>query len=497
MKLEQAKRRAKNDLVFFSEYFLSHLLKCATPAFHREIYQLLSTEKRLAIAAPRSFAKSTVIDIIYTLHELLYGTGQDILIVSNSGALAIEWVRRVKLELELNERLKQIFGEQTSDKWTEDHIILRNGNQLRGKGRGYQIRGFRPTRVILDDLEDDEMVRSKDQRDKLKEWFLGALLNTLEPNQQLIYIGTLLHPLSLLKQIVTGDDPMFKSWTKRLYKALVEGQNRELSSIWPEKWSLEALVQRQEEIGPQKFESEYMNNPIADATVIFHPNTYKYYDLQPQPEEIEIIITGFDLIGSTKDFEGKAYVAFVTLAKIRTGQIYCLDARRGHWTKDEVVEQFIEVYLAHQPQVMAGEEVNFMQIVYEYLVEKARARGIYLPLQGIKLGSYTTNDPTKKAKDKVSRALTVQPVFTQGLWYMRRDQRELYEELSTFPASDYFDQVDAMVHALHIITGRIKMEALGGTTNPYNLPAPMTNQAPMDRFYKARGLILDDPRRGI
>lgn len=490
---EQLKRKCKDDLTLFADTFLSHVLKCKTPEFHREIYELLKTETRLALAAPRSFAKSTITDVIYTLHCLLYGTREDILIISNSGALADEWVRKVKLELELNEKIKEVFGEQQSEKWTQDHIILRNGNQLRAKGRGYQIRGFRPTKVILDDLEDDEMVRSKEQRDKLGEWFLGALLNTLEPNQQLIYIGTLLHPLSLLKRIVCGDDPMFNSWTKRLFKAIVRGQNSEIQSIWPEKWPLEELLKRQAEIGTHKFEAEFMNNPIADSTVVFHPDTYKYYETIPEDDKIESIVTGFDLIGSTKEFETKDYIAFITLAKTQSKKIYCVDARAGHWNQDELLEQFFSINKDFKPQVFIGEETSFQQIVAEYLIKEARRQDIYLPIQGVKLGSYTENDPLRKAKDKVSRALTVQHIFTQGLFYLKRNQRTFYEELSTFPASDYDDQVDAMVHALHVLTDRVKMEVIG-SSNPLNLSEPMTNIMPSKRFenlFKKQGLILD------
>lgn len=482
-------QKAKSDIIFFAEYFLHHLLKCQTPEFHKEIYELLGSEKRVAIAAPRSFAKSTIVDIIYTLHILLYSTQEDILIVSNSGALALEWIRKVKLELELNEKLINIFGDQESDKWTEDHIILANGNQLRGKGRGYQIRGFRPTKVILDDLEDDEMVRSKDQRDKLREWFLGALLNTLEPRQQLIYIGTLLHPLSLLKEIIEGLDLQYSSWSKRVYKAIVRGQNMEETSIWAEKWSVEQLQQRRLEIGSQKFEAEYMNNPLADSTVVFHPDTYKYYEQIEEP--IIQIITGFDLIATEREFADKAYVAFVTLAKGKSGRIYCIDSRRGRWTQDEIVDQFIQIYDTHKPLAFVGEEVAFQQIVHDYLIKTAREKyKKYLPISPIKLGSYTDSDPLRKAKDKVSRALTVQHIFTQGLFHLKRIQRDLYEELSTFPASDYSDQVDAMVHSLHVLTDRVKIETLGHQEEQI-AETPFTNIPSAVRFKKL-GHVLDN-----
>lgn len=497
LELAEVYQLGKQSKIFFAEYFLPHLLKLKTPEFHEEIYEILSTELRVALAAPRSFAKSTAVNVVNGLHLLLYGDHNqkvDILLISNSGALSDEWVRKVKTELEANELLRAVFGDQKSDKWTQDHIILKNGNQLRAKGYGYQVRGFRPTHIFCDDLEDDELVRSKDRRDKMADWFFGALLNTLEPHQQFVIIGTLLHPLSLLKRIILEDDPQFGSWTKKIYAAIAQNAQQQAVSIWPEKWSIEQLEARKAEIGPHKFEAEYMNNPVADSTVIFHPDYYRYYEAIPDDEKVEMTVTGFDLIGSTSEFEKKAYVAFVTIAKTDAKRIYLLDARRGRWSKEDVVDQFIDVYLTFHPDVMAGEKVNFMQIVNEYLTEKARERDIYLPIQGIDLGTYTDDDPLRKSKDKVSRALSVQHIFSQKLFHQKRDNgrivfRDFYEELSTFPASDYADQVDAMVHALHMIIGRIKLEVSGGTSNPFNLPSPMTNMPPGKRLLKK---LLDD-----
>lgn len=473
--------RGQLEIRFFAQYFFPHLLKYNLPPFHLDIYQVLRNEKRIAIAAPRSFAKSTIVDVIYTLWLLLYSSQEDVLIVSASGSLAVEWVRKVKFELEMNSELINFFGDMKSDKWTQDHIILRNGNQLRAKGRGYQIRGFRPTRVILDDLEDDEMVRSKDQRDKLKDWFSGALLNTLEPNQQLVYIGTLLHPLSLLKQIVDEEDPMYSNWSRRKYKAITDGK-----SIWEDKWPLEKLLERKAEIGPQQFEAEYQNNPMADSTVVFHPDTYKYFE--GTPTTIDSVITGFDLIGSTRDFQGKDYVAFVTLGKASDGNVYCLNARRGHWTQEEVLHNFIELYEKYKPDAFVGEEIAFQQQMHEFLLREGRKRNIYLPIRPIKLGSYN-DDTRKKAKDKVSRALTVQHIFTQGLFHIRKADKDFYEELSTFPSGDYDDMVDAMVHALHVLTDKVAFKSVTKGRVLSGIDNVLRSFGPKERF-KKDGIIL-------
>ena len=121
-------------------------------------------DNRVVICAPRSFAKSTVFSKIYPLYLICNGhperTVKKIMLISSTGALAEHWLREIKREIDENRFLKNDFGNLTSAKWTQDHIIAHNRAdnrkiEIMAKGRGYQTRGWRPDVVILDDLEDD------------------------------------------------------------------------------------------------------------------------------------------------------------------------------------------------------------------------------------------------------------------------------------------------------------------------------------------------------
>ena len=81
--LRKARRdRGREDTIWFSQYYLSHILENKTPLFHLEIFKLLKKEKRLGIAAPRGFAKSTIVQLLYGIHCLLYNENEDILTIS-------------------------------------------------------------------------------------------------------------------------------------------------------------------------------------------------------------------------------------------------------------------------------------------------------------------------------------------------------------------------------------------------------------------------------
>lgn len=443
----------------FANLCLKHLMPYPVPEFHLEIYGLLH-EKRLAIAAPRSFAKSTIVSFIYPLWLVCFSDQrEDIVIVSSTASLAEEWLRKVKLELETNPNIRALVGDQISDKWATDHIVLKNGNQIRAKGRGYQIRGFRPTKVIVDDIEDDEGVRSPEQREHLKDWFFKALLNTLERDSQLIVIGTLLHPSSLLSELLVNS-----AWVTRKYKALPE----EGISLWEEKWPTEALLERKKEIGTIRFEAEYQNNPLAAVQGTFRPEWIRWFEDKELADLY--VITTVDPAVSTR--ESADYTAINTVGvylgegkKVR----YNLDCERGRWSIVETVDKIISKWKRFGSQMIWIEEFGFQQALRQYLDRECERLSIALPIHRMQLG----RGWFKKAKDKVTRAMSVSYLFEQGLVQLRQGQNVLYDELLTFPYGDHEDTVDALVYGLLISMELEREGALVGNETMDNLGAVM------------------------
>ena len=67
-----------------------------------------------------------------------------------------------------------------SKNWKIGEFVSKNGVKLKAFGSGKRLRGvkfgvYRPDLVVLDDLENDTNVRSKEQRDKLEEWLDEAV----------------------------------------------------------------------------------------------------------------------------------------------------------------------------------------------------------------------------------------------------------------------------------------------------------------------------------
>ena len=436
------------DILRFAGDHLVHYWQYPVPDFHRALYwhaQKLSTgeEKRVVIAAPRSFAKSTVFSFTFPLYEILQGNNHRGIIISETADLAKHWVRSIKLELAENKSILAVYGNVATGKWTEDHIICQRPDghkfELRAKGRGAQIRGSRPDWVICDDLENDDEVRSSDQREKTLEWMDKALLNTLERDSGFGMIGTVLHPLALLRTMLDRPD-----YITEIYRALTpDGQ-----SIWPEKWPVEALEARRREIGDIAFNSEYMNEPIISENPVFLKEWLESYEQESESfkslrRQGIYIVTAVDPAITQRD-EGD-YTAIVTLGATFDPKpnVYVLEAKRGHWSLRDTVR---EIFLTHERWKQSRtiiETVAYQQALFDEVVsaqDNYRAR--IAPIE------------IKPDKDKERRAHAVTSILQDARCFFDKSDRmtqRLIDEMIMFPTGDHDDMVDAFVYALQDI----------------------------------------------
>ena len=456
-KLVSAKRRAagKDNFKKFVEMYFKNLATHSIPAFHEEIMSLLNQlesgdEKklyRLLLIAPRGFAKSTICSIFFPLWLCLYGKKKDIFLVSATIGLCKEMLRKIRVELETNEKILEDFGDLKSDKWTEDMLVLRDevkdgivkrkGSILRAKGRGFQIRGFRPDIIVCDDLEDEEVIYSKEQRDKLEQWFFRTLLPALKPDQTLLYVGTMIHQASLMAKLREKEE-----FAVRFYKALTNDK-----SIWEELWPTEKLKKLRNELGSYAFEAEYQNNPISleDQPIKPHMLDCKVYG---KPD-----ITCMAIDPAISEKTGADYRAITVYGRIvdKDGEITGFKeifSDKGKWGLEEQVDKMLDIYERYMPTRVVIEEVAFQKVFRKVLVDKGRKRKLFLPVSEAVLGTSRPGQPVdKRPKDKFTRLMSVVHLFEQKL--VEVINPELKQELIAFPHGDYDDYVDATVYALY------------------------------------------------
>lgn len=193
---------------FFQTYFPHYSNATESSVFHDWCFDNLP--KRIAakqgklvnLSAPRGEAKSTLVTQVFTLLCVVCQWKKFIPIVMDSGDQAQMMLEAIKVELTDNPRLAMDFPEHVGKGrvWNVGVALTATDIKLQAFGSGKRMRGirhgpFRPDLVLMDDIENDENVQQKTQRDKLERWVKKVVMPLGPPDgsMDIIYLNTILH----------------------------------------------------------------------------------------------------------------------------------------------------------------------------------------------------------------------------------------------------------------------------------------------------------------
>ncbi|MDD3654913.1 MAG: hypothetical protein PHO01_12195, partial [Desulfotomaculaceae bacterium] len=277
------------DLEYFCRAYFPHYFYDPFSRLHRELFHdlhhLIDTGggTKLARAAPREHAKSTVLTFGLPLWCVAYKLKHFIPIVSDTEDQSSGYLEAIQSEIEENERLIEDFGNLIGGTWNITEMVTANNiclvaKSIGGKIRGIKHKNWRPDLIILDDIENDKNVKSDEQkRWTYEEWFLKAVMRAGgtkggKSYTDIIVMGTILESDSVLKRIL--DNPLFNS---RVYKAVISFAERE--DLW-EKWR-EIIINLDNSNRLIDAETFYNANEaeMLLGTKVLWPEKHNYYSL--------------------------------------------------------------------------------------------------------------------------------------------------------------------------------------------------------------------------
>lgn len=200
--------RGPDGFRVFLETYLPHYVKGEHSLFHQHIFtripQILASEKGVKdlFIAPRGASKSTHLSLGFALYCIVLGLKRYIIEVCDVYEQAALLIEALKAELVTNVRLQNDFPEACGQGrvWREGEFVTRNKIRVEGLGAAKKIRGrrhgpYRPDLLFFDDIENDEAVRSPEQRVKLWNWIQRAALKVGPPDgsMDVIWVNTILH----------------------------------------------------------------------------------------------------------------------------------------------------------------------------------------------------------------------------------------------------------------------------------------------------------------
>ncbi|MBX7134395.1 MAG: phage terminase large subunit [Fimbriimonadaceae bacterium] len=500
---------ARGSLRAFALTYLAHHFKLAPSKMHEELFPMLeqiASERgsSVAVAAPRGHAKSTVVTLAYVLWLAATEREKFIMIISDTAEQAKDHLKNVKNELEDNERLRADYPEVCEvagrkpgpDRWRSDDLIARNNVRITAAGAEQKLRGRkhgenRPTLIICDDLENEEIVKSPEQRAKRADWFKGTVLKAGTEKTNVIAVGTLLHSLSLLSELT--DPVKSPGWWGRKYQAVQAWSPRsdlwdkweniycrreecggkagpegarlflaansdamlaETSVLWPEGEGYERLMELRQRDGRASFDKEKQNAPYTSEDCFFLPTDIQYWDGPGSNfQTVEQLLGSLRsprTFGACDPSMGKLgkhndFTAIITIARDanRTDTLYVIDAEIRKLKPDAIIDMILQMHTIRHYSKFGIEEVQYQEYLKTELQRRAAALRSPPTIKGIR--------PTA---DKAGRIQSLQALIATGMLKFSRRHATLLEQLLQFPHADHDDGPDALQMAVEMARAR-------------------------------------------
>ena len=284
--IDQILQAAYLDYQYAAKTFFPERFHRPFDSEHQKIFDLLenSDSQLKLILAPRGVGKTSIDNLLVPAKKMLFHEKKYIVPVGASAGTAQEQSENLKSNLMSNEMVNSLFEINKTNSFSKERWIMEiSGEEIcvQPRGAGQKIRGMlwensRPDLIIVDDIEDDESVKSENRREDLKKWFHGALMNTVDRGSddwEIIVIGTLLHEDSLLANLM--EDP---AWDTIVLEICDDSYKSKFPNFMSDA-EVKALVEQYRESGEiDVFYREYMNRPVATENRSFDKENFKYYE---------------------------------------------------------------------------------------------------------------------------------------------------------------------------------------------------------------------------
>ena len=439
--------KRRENIHLFGWFIARPYFPLETPPFHKEILDLISNKdnRRVGVIAPRGHAKSTTVDMTYPLWAGCFEQEEFVVIISDTYTQAAEFINALKDEFENNPKIKWLFGNMKGDDWQDGEFVLSNGIKYAAKGSGMKIRGIRhrhtrPTLMIFDDIENDENIKSAEQRQKLYHWFTKAAIPALARGGRAVIIGTILHFDSLVNKVMKQQD-VFKSWQTRVFYAITTEEDGTERALWPEHRSLEKLramrddPSDQEFVGSIAFAQEYQHKPFSEEDAIIKPDWIKECEPSQVPDKHARLARVLTIDPAASERQTADFTAMIVADLYTDGNVYIRAIRNQRTSPSVTADTVRELDEIYKPQVI-GIEKGALGLVFRDLLEG-------LPVIGL-----------EPDKDKVRRLLAVSRFFEAGRVYTVKNihnGQAFREQLIEFPKGTHDDMVDAAAYAVRLL----------------------------------------------
>ena len=438
---------------------------------HKKLAKLMDAvargeKKRIVISVAPRMGKSLMSSYLFPAWYLGQFPNRRIIMASHTGDMATGFGRKVR-DLISTPEYRQVFPEVDlkADSKAAGQWATNKGGEYYAVGVGGALAGRGANLVVIDDPFSEQVVMAgnTDVFEDAWAWFQTGPLQRLAPDGACIIIHTRWNKGDLIGRLITqmASNPDAEEWDVVEFPAIINADTPNEKSLWPERWPLEALLQKKANMAPQYWQAQYMQSPTSEAGALIKREWWQDWD-KADPPDCDYVIICLD---AAQEAHNRAdYNAFqawgVFYDEREKANIILLDAWQKRMEFPELKKSMFAEYERWQPDACIIEKKSSGSVLFQEM----RAAGI--PVSEFTPG---------KGQDKIARVNSVSDIFASGLVWAPKARRwamEVIEQCSDFPNGEHDDAVDALTLALRRFRtgGFIKLTMDEAEEPSYGLP---------------------------
>lgn len=398
----------------------------------------------------REHYKSTIITFALTIQDILKDPEITVGIFSFNRPTAKAFLRQVKREFEMNERLRALFPDilwetphKDAPKWSEDEgiIVQRKGNPKESTVEAWGLVDAQPTSKHYKLMVYDDVVT----RESVTEGMIPKVNEAWETSRNLTseggatrYIGTRWHFNDTYRLILSRGAAVERRYAVTV-DGTVEGE--------PVLLSRERVAEKRREMGPYTFGAQMLLDPTSDRAQGFKGEWVRYYEGRGDYSRMNKYILVDPASAKKKDSD---YTAMGVIGLGDDQNFYLLDGIRDRLSLRERGDCLFSLHRRWRPQGVGYEKYG-MQADIEYIKERQADENYRFVIT--ELGG-----PLAKV-DRIRRMI---PIFEAGRFHLPESLIKidyegkhvdlvptfLNEEYNPFPVGlhdDFFDMLSRIV----------------------------------------------------
>lgn len=462
--------------------FLPHLFHLEPSDLHRWLASEMDALRavrgqRLDVIGPRGSSKSTVGSTASILNDICESREPYIVLISDTATQAQGTLDGIKDELETNDALAAAYPHAVGKGpvWRDSKIVTANNVTVEALGTGCKLRGRRvganrPSKIVIDDAENDDHITSPHRRAKVANWFDRAVMKAGSPTTNVVVLGSSLCRGCLVENLALRPGwrskrwPSILTWPDRMdlwaeweavlhakpgdegleaarqyYEARAAEMEAGAEVLWPEREPLYALMLQRAIEGHRSFEAEKQSRPVNPESVEWPE---EYLDdrvwVEEWPTDPQHRVLALDP-SKGKDARRGDFQARVRLEVGQDGLIY-IGAHMGREDVEVMSEGLVEESHQVKPDVVVLETNAWQDLLAGPILDAAKRVGCHVPLCGL------NNDVKKEVR-----------IRRWTSWLAQRrvrfvstspGTRIMHAQFVDFPNGDHDDGPDAAEMAL-------------------------------------------------